>query len=88
MSSPDPSMWEEVAKYLWSVLTIPVAMLWRKADGAVQKPDFEKHKENVREDIRLLYQNAEADRKLVRDGFDEITKTIHQVHVDLLEKMK
>lgn len=79
--------WQDVAKWLWGLFLIPLAILWRKADNAVQKEDFEKHKSVVREDIRQLYQNAEKDRQLVRDGFDKLSAEIHEVHVAMLNKI-
>lgn len=87
MDVPDPSFWETAAKWLWGIILIPLAMLWKKADNSVQKEDFEKHKESAREDIRDLYKNAEADRKLVRDGFDQLSKEIHETHIALLTRM-
>lgn len=84
----DPEVWKEVATWLGGLLVLPLGYVWKKVNGAVQKTDFERHQANVREDIRQLYQNAEADRALVRDGFAAITKQIHDVHIDLLEKQK
>ena len=83
----DPGMWKELLGYVWGLLLIPVAMVWRKVDGAVQKPEFEKHKENVRDDFRSLFKAAEADRALVRDGFEKLTEKMHDNHVTLLEKI-
>lgn len=86
MSAPDPEFWKEAATWLGAALVAPVGYLWKRASGSVQRAEFEKHQTNVREDIRQLYQNAEADRALVRDGFAGITKQLHDVHIDLLEK--
>lgn len=79
--------WKDVANWLWAALLIPLGILWRKADNAVQKEEFERNKQTVREDIRQLYQNAEKDRQLMRDGFDRLSAEIHEVHVSMLNKL-
>ncbi len=94
MSSPDPGFWQQAANYLWGVLLIPVGMLWKKADGAIQRDEFKEYAKEareahaeLRESLRDLYRNAEADRKLVRDGFDQVNKSITDARFDLLEKI-
>lgn len=65
-------------------------MVWRKVDGAVSKEDlaaaqtkieqeFETHRKEDRESFRQLFANAEADRKLVRDGFDRMSSEMHSM---------
>jgi hypothetical protein len=95
MSSPDPSFLQDVAKYLWSVLLIPVGILWKKADNAVSKDDFREYAKEAREahlelrnSLRDLYKNAESDRKLVRDGFDAINQNINESYKDLRDRVK
>lgn len=51
------------------------------------KTEIALHRQTTREDIRRLYQNAEADRKLVRDGFDQLSREIHETHITLLGRM-
>lgn len=79
--------WKDVASWIWGIVLIPVGILWKKADGAASKDDLERHRASTREDIRALYQNAEADRKLVRDGFDQLSKEIHETHIALLTRI-
>jgi soluble cytochrome b562 len=73
---------------------IPVGILWKKADNAVSKDDFKEYAKEAREahaelrnSLRDLYKNAESDRKLVRDGFDQLNKNINDARFDLLEKI-
>lgn len=79
--------WKDVASWLWGVFLIPLGFLWKKADGAASKEDLERHRASTREDIRNLYSNAEADRKMVRDGFDKLSAEIHETHIALLNRI-
>lgn len=81
MAAEDPGIWHDVAKWLWAVLALPIATLWRKADNAVSKDEF---KEYMRE--------AREDRKEMRDTmakiFDKIEASKNEAHkstVDLMD---
>lgn len=87
MDVQDPSFWEIAAKWLWGVVLIPLGIIWKRADNAVQKPEFELNRQTTRDDIRKLYENAEHDRKLVRDGFDQLSREIHETHIALINRM-
>jgi hypothetical protein len=78
--------WKDVAGWLWALLLLPFGWAFKRIEGAVQKPDFAKHRELVREDIRQLYANAEADRKLVRDCVDRLSKEMHEMEIRLFRK--
>lgn len=76
MSAPDPSFWQDAAKYLWSVLLIPVGVLWKKADGAIQKEDF-------KEFIARFDQHCRDDRETQAKLFDKVD----EVKTLLIERM-
>lgn len=65
MAAPDPSGWEEAFKYLWSVLLLPIGMVWKKMDGAVQKDDF-------REFMDRFDKHCDQDRETQAKLFDRI----------------
>lgn len=90
--------WKEAAKWLWALLLIPVGIVWRKADGSMQREEFERHEKTFtesleshrkedRENFRDLFKNAEADRKLMRDGFEKVSNEMHAMERRLLEKI-
>lgn len=86
MAAPDPS-WKDFFGYAWAVLLIPVGMVWKKADGAVQRDEFEKKTGKILEHIEKLYENAEADRKVVSAGFEGIHDAMHNAELRLRDKI-
>lgn len=88
MSAPDPEFWKGVASWLWAALLIPVGVIWKKVDGSVQKEEFESRSRQFREDIRQLYQNAEEDRTVVREGFTKIIQEMHAAENRLRDKIE
>lgn len=36
----DPGFWHELVKWLWALLLLPVATLWRRTENAVQKTEL------------------------------------------------
>ena len=97
MSSPieDPGLWKQISAWLWTLLALPVASLWKKVDNAVLKEDFKEFikasreaDETLRETTKELFRNAEADRAAVNEKFNTMQETIHRMHVDLLSKIR
>lgn len=87
MAAPDPGSWKDAFNYLWAALLIPLGIVWRKIDSAPSKEDFETHRKEDRDNFRQLFINAEADRKLVRDGFDRISSEMHAVENRLRDRI-
>ena len=86
MAAPDPG-WKDLFGYAWAVLLIPVAMVWKKADNAVQRDEFEKKTGKMLEHIEKLYENAEADRRVLSEGFQDMKDTMHEVENRLRDKI-
>lgn len=76
MSSPDPGFWQDATKYLWSVLLIPVGIVWKKVDGAVQKDDF-------KDFISRFDQHVRDDRETQAKLFDKCD----EIKTLLIERM-
>jgi hypothetical protein len=76
MSAPDPSFLQDYVKYLWSVLLLPVGILWKKVDGAVQKDDF-------KDFIARFDQHVRDDRETQAKLFDKVD----EVKTLLLERI-
>jgi hypothetical protein len=69
-----------------------VGVVWKKADSALPRPEFNKFAEETRETMRTLFSNAEEDRKLMRrelsrasESRGEIREQLHKNHVDVLQ---
>ena len=77
MSAPDPSFWQDATKYLWSVLLIPVGVVWKRMENAVQKDDF-------KDFIARFDQHVRDDRETQAKLFDKCD----EIKTLLLEKMK
>ena len=97
MSDPsiDPSFWKQISAWLWALLLLPVAALWKKVDNAASKDDLKEFikasreaDEMLRETTKELFRNAEADRAAVNEKFNTMQHAIHRMHVDLLSKIK
>ena len=76
MPAPDPEFWQEAAKYLWGVLLIPVGIVWKKVDGAVQKDDF-------KDFISRFDQHVRDDRETQAKLFDKCD----EIKTLLIERM-
>ena len=83
----DPGIWAKVADWLWAVLAIPVAALWRKADGAATKEELAEATKTFREVTRELYHNAELDRAKCNERFLEGQKEIHKIQIEVLNEL-
>ena len=87
MAAPDPSFWQDAAKFLWAALLIPIGIVYKKADNAVSREEMETHRKEDRENFRLLFQNAEEDRTIVREGFANLVKEMHAAENRLRDKI-
>ena len=58
--TPSPDDWKEATKFLWTFLLLPVGMVWKRVNGAVQKEDF---KEAMQEIATELKEHAKQDRE-------------------------
>ena len=90
----DPGLWKQISGYLWAVLAVPLAALWRKADGAATKEELKdamaamaKADEALRQSTITLFANAEADRAKCNDRFSEAQKAIHAIHIEILNRL-
>ena len=97
MSTPDPEGFSLLAKVVaaGSAILAPVGWLYSKLDKKADKAEFKEYvketlevRKEIRESLRDLYRNAETDRKIMREGFDEIRENMHQMHVTLLDKIQ
>lgn len=77
MSAPDPEFWKTAAQWLWAALLVPVGVLWKKADGAIQKDDF-------KEFISRFDQHCRDDRETQAKLFDKVD----EVKTLLIERTK
>ena len=82
---PDLGLWKQLSGWLWGVLAIPLAMLWKKADNAVPREDMREHlredKEThaeFRETMKTLFNNAEHDRAVAAQHHVELVSLIHE----------
>ena len=92
---PDPGIWKQVSGYLWALLLIPIGVVWRKIDGSVQREQMSEH---IREDkeahlefrdtMRILFRNAEDDRRKAEERFAKMQEHIHAIHIDVIDRLK
>lgn len=94
MSSPDPDFWQTAAKWMWGALLIPLGIVWKRIENAPSKEDIRKldadletHRKEDRENFIKLFENAEADRTMVRDGFDRISTEMHAMENRLRDRI-
>ena len=64
------SLWKQISSWLWAVLAVPLAALWKKADNAATRQELketvigmEKANDTLRTSVVQLFANAEADRE-------------------------
>ena len=86
--------WREAAMWLWGLLALPLAYVWKRVMGAVSKTDLREHLDEdrrvhaeFRDTMRALFQNAESDRKALHDAVTDLRKEMHGIHVDLIVKI-
>ena len=94
MPIQDPNFWKDAAMWLWGLLALPIAYVWKRSVGAVSKTDLREHLDEdrrvhaeFRDTMRALFQNAESDRKALHDAVTDLRKEMHGIHVDLIEKI-
>lgn len=64
-----PDDFKEASKFLWTLMLLPVGMVWKKVNGAVQKEDF---KESMKEMTDSLKDHAEKDRETFIKLFEKL----------------
>lgn len=95
----DPTLWKQISGWMWTLLAVPLRMLWLKADGAASKQELkdavddmkesiEKASELSRENTKTLFANAEGDRRRYDDRFSQMQDTLHGIHVDVLKNLE
>ena len=89
------SFWRDVSGWLWTLLLVPFAYLWRLITSAPTRAEWEEHLSEDRTlhvefkaTLKLLFENAERDRKLLNDALNDLRKDMHQIHVDLIQRSK
>ena len=70
----DPSLLKLAVDYLWALLAVPIATLWKKADNALPKSEFAEYAAESREDRRQLLASIEK----VFDKVDELKDDNHE----------
>ena len=78
MSAPDPDFWREASKFLWAGLALPIAHVWRKTNGAVQKEDFREYAKEVKDVIEKHAEQDEQTRKESRETFLKIFERLEK----------
>lgn len=94
MPTGDQTFWQEIAKFLWLLLGVPMMWMWKKVTNSVAKEELLAATNEARNDrgeikvmIRDLYNAAERDRVTVRDGFKEVTKAVTDMRADLVDRI-
>ena len=89
------NLWRDVSGWLWTLLLIPFAYLWKLITSAPTRTEWEAHLAEDRllhvefkATLKLLFENAERDRKLLNDALNDLRKDMHQIHVDLIQRIK
>ena len=72
-----PGIWEKIAGFEWAALLIPIGYVWKRVTGAVQKEDFVKYAQEVKDAIR---EHAEHDEKMMERQ--------RQTFLDIFEKLE
>ena len=95
MKGMDKMDWQEIAKWLWAMLLLPFAWLWKRADNAVTKEDFRRHEEEDHNYYRDFSQQlkdtataASEDRQMLRESIDRLVHEMHAMHVTLLGRIE
>lgn len=93
MAIEDAGFWKQATEWLWGLLALPIALVWNKANGAVQKGDMKEHLDEdrtthaeFRDTMRELFKAAEADRRRADERFASMQENIHRIHTDLLTR--
>lgn len=91
MNETDPGIWKTLSAWLWTLLAIPLRVIWNKADNAASKDELaaaldrmDKSNAEWREVTKILFANAESDRRQFRDSILIVTEKIHMAKNDVL----
>lgn len=91
MNESDPGLWKQLTSWLWALLAIPLRIVWMKADNAASKDELaaaldrmDKSNAEWRETTRVLFANAESDRRQFRESILTVTEKIHMAKNDVL----
>lgn len=90
----DATFWHSISGWLWTLLGIPLAAMWRKVENSVSKEEMkdainamqEANRES-RDNMRKLFENAESDRLQSNTRFAAMQESLHRTHVDLLNRL-
>ena len=83
----DPEFWKQATGWLWSVLLIPVAVLWRKVDTSASKEEVLKLERENRENFAMLFEKAEHAKDEISKNHVDITQRMHAMHLDLIGRI-
>ena len=78
MTPDDPGLWKIVSGWLWAALLIPVAILWKKIEGAIQKDDFTRYAQELRDVIKEHASNDEKIQERTRETLIDIFKRLDE----------
>ena len=88
MTDPnDPGLWHTFANWLWAVLLLPIATVWRKVDGSASREELANVQKENRETFKQLFEKAEESRDNLFKGLAAIRKEMSDMHVDLVDRI-
>jgi Mg2+ and Co2+ transporter CorA len=85
----DPGIWKQAANWLWTLL-VPMILIVKSmvgarldkieelAEGALPKGEFDKHVDDVREDITKLFEKNEATRDLINERARVVQESVER----------
>lgn len=71
----DPGLWKQISSWMWAILALPIATLWRRSENSVQKDEF-----------RAAIEDAQRDRKEIRENVIKIFDKIDNLKDDMNDK--
>ncbi len=86
--APDPEIWKQAADWLWAVLLVPVAALWKKVDNSASKEELLKLERENRENFQRLFEKAESAKTEISANHADVTQRMHAIHLDLIGRME
>ncbi len=78
MASPDPEIWKEATKFLWAGLALPIAHVWRKVNGAVQKEDFKEYAKEISTVVKEHAAHDERMQERTRENLIDIFRRLEE----------
>lgn len=101
MATPDPEGFSLLAKLAGAIAAIglPVGGVYKWADSKLEKKadkelvegireSFETHRKEDRENFIKLFENADEDRTMVREGFAQVLKELRDSELRLRDKIE